>query len=146
MCREAIKNPKDDWFRPPSEPRLRTAYRVLNPAQQTERANDTHIEVAKRIVKNDGEIENLIVWLGANNCLGTVVNLKIEETTDNQPISYHPNYRISISDSLKLNQTGGLKTVVSSLWTEYIPRPADMPLLLKSSLRSCVNKIQEYGI
>ena len=85
MCREAIKHPKDDWFRPPSEPRLRTAYRVLNPAQLSERSNDTQIAVAKRIKNQDGEIENLIVWLGANNCLGTVLHLKIEETGDDPP-------------------------------------------------------------
>ena len=85
MCKEAIKNFKDDWFRPPSEPRLRTAYRVLNPAQRPERSNDTQIEVAKRIKEQDGEIENLIVWLGANNCLGTVVRLKIDETGDDSP-------------------------------------------------------------
>ena len=61
-------------------------------------------------------------------------------------IEKEKNMKKEIIDSLKLNQTGGLKTAVSSLWTEYIPRPADMPLLLKSSLRLCVNKIQEYGI
>jgi hypothetical protein len=85
ICKEAISNSKDDWFRPPSEPRLRTAYRVLNPAQTHERADDTQIKIAKRIKDQDGEIENLIVWLGANNCLGTVVNLKIDETGDNPP-------------------------------------------------------------
>jgi hypothetical protein len=85
MCRTAIANPKDEWFRPPSEPRLRTAYRVLNPAQLPERANDTQIALAKRIKERDGDIENLIVWLGANNCLGTVLRLNIDETGDNPP-------------------------------------------------------------
>ncbi len=58
MCARAIKNPKDEWFRPPSEPRLRTAYKVLNPAQLTQRSNDTQIEVAKKIKARDGEIGN----------------------------------------------------------------------------------------
>jgi hypothetical protein len=61
---------------------MRTAYRVLNPAQNPNRDLDTQIEIARKIKQNDGEIENLIVWLGANNCLGTVVRLKIRETGD----------------------------------------------------------------
>lgn len=85
ICKDAISNTKDDWFRPPSEPRLRTAYRVLNPPQTHERADDTQIKIAKKIKEQDGEIENLIVWLGANNCLGTVVKLEIVETGNNPP-------------------------------------------------------------
>lgn len=81
----AIQESKDDWFRPPSAPRLRTAYRVLNPAHLPERNQDTQLEIAKKIKAEDGEIENLIVWLGANNCLGTVTQLKIEETGDEPP-------------------------------------------------------------
>jgi len=85
MCEDAIQNPQDDWFSWPSQPRLRTAYRVLNPAQLPARRVDTQISVAKKIKQQDGEIENLIVWLGANNCLGTVVQLKMVETGDNPP-------------------------------------------------------------
>jgi hypothetical protein len=85
MCKQAIQKSKDDWFRPPSEPRLRTAYRVLNPARLRSRDEDTQIEVAKRIRQEDGEIENLLVWLGANNCLHTVVQLEIIETGDIPP-------------------------------------------------------------
>lgn len=85
MCENAVGASKDDWFRPPSAPRLRTAYRVLNPAHLATRRRDTQIEVAKRIKQRDGEIENLIVWLGANNCLFTVVELEIKETGDEPP-------------------------------------------------------------
>jgi hypothetical protein len=85
MCKQAIQKSKDDWFRPPSEPRLRTAYRVLNPARLHTRDEDTQIEVAKKIKAEDGEIENLVLWLGANNCLSTVVQLKIRETGDVPP-------------------------------------------------------------
>lgn len=81
----AIQNTKDNWFRPPSEPMLRTAYRVLNPARLHERMPDTQIKIAKRIKEEDGEIENLIVWLGANNCLNTVVRLRVEESGDEPP-------------------------------------------------------------
>lgn len=85
LCDIAIQNSKDDWFRPPSQPLLRTAYRVLNPARTQERMVDNQIEVAKRIKAEDGEIENLIVWLGANNCLNTVVRLRVEESGDEPP-------------------------------------------------------------
>jgi hypothetical protein len=84
-CHDAIQDSKDDWFRPPSVPRMRTAYRVLNPAQLPARNQDTQIKVAAKIKDQDGEIENLIVWLGANNCLGTVVRLEIVETGDEPP-------------------------------------------------------------
>ena len=85
MCKKAVKKTKDDWFRPPSAPRMRTAYRVLNPAKVSERKPDTQLEVVRKIKAEDGEIENLIVWLGANNCLGTVTRLKIDETPDDPP-------------------------------------------------------------
>ena len=85
MGENAVKDSKDDWFRPPSAPRMRTAYRVLNPAQLPARKGDTQIKIAKKIMQQDGEIENLIVWLGPNNCLGTVVQLKVEETGDKPP-------------------------------------------------------------
>ncbi len=83
-CRERIKNPKDNWFQPPSEARLRTAYHVLNPAQVSHREQDSLVRVAKRISQDEG-INNLIVWLGANNCLGTVISLKIIETGTEPP-------------------------------------------------------------
>jgi hypothetical protein len=84
-CEDAIQNPRDDWFSWPSEPRLRTAYKVFNPAQLPERRPETQITLAKRIGDQEGGIENLLVWLGANNCLGTVTGLKIVETGDNPP-------------------------------------------------------------
>jgi lysophospholipase L1-like esterase len=85
LCRERMSGPKDNWFALPSEPRLRTAYRVLNPAQTETRLEDTQIEIAKRIGREDGGIDHLIVALGANNCLGTVVQLKVKETEDTPP-------------------------------------------------------------
>ena len=85
ICKSKIEMTKDDWFRPPSEPRLRTAYRVLNPSGSSNKDTATQISIAKEIKDSDGEIDNLIVWLGANNCLGTVVRLQIIETDNNPP-------------------------------------------------------------
>jgi hypothetical protein len=82
----ASKNVKDAWFHPPSQPRMRTAWRVLNPSLDPLRNAYTQIEAAKAIAAGEGGIENLIVWLGANNCLGTVVDLDATlETTDEPP-------------------------------------------------------------
>lgn len=85
MCDALIGAPRNDWLRWPSQPRLRTARKVLNPGQIEARKDDTQITIARRIRERDGEILNLIVWLGANNCLGTVVDLKIRETGDTPP-------------------------------------------------------------
>src|SRR5262245_50355985 len=76
-CLEEIGRPKEDWFAPPSQPRFRTALRVLNPARTDARARDTQIGVAQEIAQREGGIDHLIVWLGANNCLGTVIDLVI---------------------------------------------------------------------
>ncbi len=79
---------KEDWLTLPSASRERTAYRVLNPAQTPTRDSDTQIEIAKRIKEQDGKIDHLIVWLGANNCLATVVELKVFETGPTPPGSF----------------------------------------------------------
>ena len=84
-CMEQIRRPKDDWFAPPSQPRFRTALKVLNPARTTARAAHTQIEVAREIQRSEGGIDHLIVWLGANNCLGTVVELEVRRTKDTPP-------------------------------------------------------------
>lgn len=80
LCYEKTRDSRDDFFGLPSEPKLRTALRVLNPAQQFEREPQTQISRAREIAKLEGGIENLIVWLGTNNVLGTVLDLEIRET------------------------------------------------------------------
>jgi hypothetical protein len=81
VCLELIRRPKDDLVSLPSEPRLRTAYRVLNPSQDERFNADTQLSIAERIQRNDRGIDHLIVSLGANNCLATVVDLEIRETS-----------------------------------------------------------------
>lgn len=80
LCLQWIGQSKDDLVSLPSEPRLRTAYRVLNPSQNPALNGDTQLSIAERIKQRDGGIRHLIVALGANNCLGTVVDLRIDET------------------------------------------------------------------
>ncbi|MBA3539085.1 MAG: lipase, partial [Deltaproteobacteria bacterium] len=85
LCAAALRGTKDNWFKPPSEPRLRTALRVLDPARNPARATDTQLSIAKKIRDRDGGIEHLIAWYGANNCLRTVVQLELNETGDAPP-------------------------------------------------------------
>lgn len=85
ICRNRIGTARDNFLGLPSEPRLRTALRVLNPALVSSRDQDTQLAVAKKIRERDGRIDHLIVAYGANNCLGTVVELEIRETGEDPP-------------------------------------------------------------
>ena len=85
LAKREMGSPKDNLLRGPSHSRLRTAYRVLNPSGSPARERDTQVAIAKRIQERDGGIDHLIVAFGANNCLGTVVDLEVRETGPNPP-------------------------------------------------------------
>lgn len=84
-CQRALAGTQRNWLEAPSQPRLRTGVRVLNPAHLATRSADTQLSIAERIKQRDGSIEHLIVWLGANNALGTVVALDTEPETNVAP-------------------------------------------------------------
>ena len=82
ICRRAIPEPKDDFVNQvPESAMYRAARRTLNPSFVPEYANLSQLEVAKVLAQQEGGIDNLIFWLGANNCLSTVTNLKIHWST-----------------------------------------------------------------
>jgi lysophospholipase L1-like esterase len=87
QCKNKFKDTIDNVFLPiVAASRERTAYRTLNPQYQSGLdATRTQIEVCRQIVAVDGKIENLIVALGANNCLPTVVKLKVDMTGQAPP-------------------------------------------------------------
>lgn len=60
----------------PSAPMYRTARRVLNPPQAASREEWTMLDNLSELVRTE-DVENLIIWLGSNDCLGTVLNLKV---------------------------------------------------------------------
>lgn len=66
---------KDDTFELPDSPMYRTTQRTLNPHRKMELRELTQIEAAKKLSKDNGGINNLIFWLGANNALGTILRL-----------------------------------------------------------------------
>ncbi len=82
MCLQKVVHSSDDWlFQIPDHAMYRTALRILNPSH-SKRAQDhsaTAISRAKQLAA-DGGIENLIVFLGANNVLSSVLSLNMIES------------------------------------------------------------------
>jgi hypothetical protein len=75
---------EDDFLGLPAAPMYRTALRVLNPKLREDRNKLTQIGNLKEIIASEQTIESLVIWLGANDCLGTVLDLKLEDMkTDN---------------------------------------------------------------
>lgn len=62
----------------PSETMYRVARHVLNPSQNSARERWTQICNLQHIVEQEG-VENLILFLGANDCLGTVRDIEIRD-------------------------------------------------------------------
>jgi hypothetical protein len=78
MCRKAVEESSDDWFnQAPETAMFRTALRVLNPSHSKAAADEKATQISRLgELAEDGGVENLIVYLGANNVLGTVTSLK----------------------------------------------------------------------
>lgn len=76
VCAAAIKRPKDDWLSQVVEDANdRAAVRVLPQARAGD-PGESMVSAAEALGK-DGGIETLTVYLGANNALGALVNLKV---------------------------------------------------------------------
>lgn len=83
QAKEAVDNDKsgrkDSFYGIASQSFARNAYRILNPNAKPEHENKTPLDWLKHQASNEG-VENTIVWLGANNALGTVLDLKVKPT------------------------------------------------------------------
>lgn len=81
-----VTKTSDDVLMPiTSASRERTAYRTLNPnSEPLLDSTRSQLLVAKEIAAKEG-IDNLILALGANNALGSLVHLEIKETGQNSP-------------------------------------------------------------
>ena len=75
----------DDFFGLPAAPMYRIAQRVLspNPDLCPDREEWTQIDNLEYITKKEGEVENLILFLGANDCLGTVRDFELNDMPQN---------------------------------------------------------------
>lgn len=97
LCREMILASRplltdDGIFTLPSAGFYRTALRVLNPANLRKYERFSALDWLAHHHRRDGEgVRNLILWLGSNNALGTVVALKVRATNDPR-LPYSPDY------------------------------------------------------
>jgi hypothetical protein len=85
VCQEMISKAEsggDDFlpFSGPNAAYYRTALKVLNPSLGAEYDEFSQIRWLAEHASKDEGVENLILWLGANNALGTVVTLQINQT------------------------------------------------------------------
>ncbi|MGY6275407.1 hypothetical protein [Methylomonas sp. MgM2] len=77
----------DGWFAIPGAPFYRTVNRLLNPRQTPDCDRLSALDWLEKHVTgsqpsdNQAGVENLIVWLGNNNVLGTALSLKPHQTT-----------------------------------------------------------------
>jgi len=83
LCIQQIKlSPKnnDNWWGIVDESLLRTAMKVLEAGKLKEITNPSQLDWLQYHHQKEG-VENLILWLGANNALGTVLDLSINQTS-----------------------------------------------------------------
>jgi hypothetical protein len=84
LCRDMIqrnsKKNKDNWWGMVNESLLRTAHKVLKTGTNDKLQNPSQLDWLRHHHQKEG-VENLILWLGANNALGTVLDLQIRQTS-----------------------------------------------------------------
>ncbi len=81
LCRRAIppaSNHLWPWKEITEFPMYRTARRTLNPSFDPQYEDLSQLDAAAKIAQQEGGIDNLIYFHGANNCLGTVTTLEIQ--------------------------------------------------------------------
>lgn len=76
------ENKKDNILGMVDQSLLRTALRVLKAGANEGPENPSQLDWLQYHHQKNGEgVENLVLWLGANNALGTVLSLKIKQTS-----------------------------------------------------------------
>jgi lysophospholipase L1-like esterase len=82
-CTRAIEKDEgwieDDFLGLPSGAMYRTARKVFNPQLVAARNLDTQLTALERLLESEGELDVLTFWLGANDALGTVLNVEIKD-------------------------------------------------------------------
>jgi hypothetical protein len=89
LCKQIIQQTRrhgDEWFSWPNAPFYRAVNTVLNPSQRAAYDKlsplgwlETHVGGLPDSAEKPG-VENLILWLGNNNVLGTVLSLQPQQT------------------------------------------------------------------
>lgn len=71
---------EDQAFATPSDAFYRSAFRVLNPSADSSLNAMSQVEWLRHHAERDPDgVENLVLFLGANNALGTVLHMRIRE-------------------------------------------------------------------
>jgi hypothetical protein len=87
MCLDRIangqpKNGNDGFFDLPNCRFERTAHAVLNPSRDPRFNEFTQLRWLEHHQAEMEGVENVILWLGANNALGTIVRMHVDKTAD----------------------------------------------------------------
>ncbi len=79
VCRRVLqKKPRNNLLQQlPELAMYRATRRTLNPSLDNNFEWHSQFTAAREVARTQNGIENLIFWLGSNNCLGTVISLKI---------------------------------------------------------------------
>lgn len=88
ICKKAINDEEgfieDDFLGLPSAPMYRTASRVLNPRQLIDRDGFTQVRSLEALIKQHEGLDALLLFIGANDCLGTVLSLDVRDMTGHE--------------------------------------------------------------
>lgn len=92
FCKSAIQSHIGAYhqagpFGNPNNGFFRSAYKVLNPSLRQEYQEYSQLQWLKHHVAHNGGVENLILWLGANNVLGTILHME-RRRSDEIPNTY----------------------------------------------------------
>lgn len=81
VARRNLVDTSDELLRQvPDNALYRTVRRTLNPRALPSLANESQLALARRVAQEDGGIDNLVFWLGANHALGTVLDLEVRDS------------------------------------------------------------------
>lgn len=97
-CRAMIEEDEgfieDDFIGAPSAPMYRTAMRVLNPGNVPERMAESQVAAFERLARSE-RVDVLLLGLGANDALGTVLTLDLHDMSEaRRPIPQDPIERL----------------------------------------------------
>ena len=156
-CSKHIEN-KDNVFQFPSAPTYRIAQRVLNPGKVSDRNCWTQISNLKYLntCKEEGPIQNLILFLGANDCLQTVTSLKVKDMEDERgevsgdPEERREEYNLTSTDAFEadyrkmVRQISDAISVKTKVFVGTIPHVTIPPIIRGISENEDSNSSLKY--
>lgn len=136
----------------PSEMMYRVARHVLNPSQNSDRKRWTQICNLKHIMDQEG-VENLILFLGANDCLGTVRDLEIRDMEGknvDDDLEDRRQYNLTSEDVFRRDykkmvcQISEIISEDTKVFVGTIPYVTIPPITQASKKKDCVHNGRQY--